>query len=50
MKTYTIIAKCNGNMIEGGKKSIELIDDCLKKRMDVPILWSTTEQAAIADK
>lgn len=28
-----IIAKCNGNMIEGGKKSIELIDDCLEKEI-----------------
>ena len=28
-----IIAKCNGNMIEGGKKSIELIDDCLDKEI-----------------
>ena len=26
-----MIAKCNRNMIEGGKKSIELIDDCLEK-------------------
>lgn len=28
-----IIAKCNGNMIEGDKKSIELIDDCLNKEI-----------------
>ena len=28
-----IIAKYNGNMIEGGKKSIELIDDCLDKEI-----------------
>ena len=28
-----IIAKCNGNMIEGGKQSIELIDDCLEKEI-----------------
>ena len=28
-----IITKCNGNMIEGGKKSIELIDDCLDKEI-----------------
>lgn len=28
-----IIAKCDGNMIEGGKKSIELIDDCLEKEI-----------------
>lgn len=26
-----IIAKCNGNMYEGGKKSVELINDCLNK-------------------
>ena len=30
---YKIIAKCNGNMIEGGKKSIELIDDCLDREI-----------------
>lgn len=28
-----IIAKCGGNVIEGGKKSIELIDDCLEKEV-----------------
>ena len=28
-----IIAKCNGNMIEGDKKSIELIDECLDKEI-----------------
>lgn len=30
---YKIIAKCNGNMIEGGKNSIELIDDCLDREI-----------------
>lgn len=28
-----IIAKCDGNVIEGGKKSIELIDECLEKEI-----------------
>ena len=28
-----IIAKCNGNMIDWDKKSIELIDDCLDKEI-----------------
>lgn len=28
-----IIAKCGGNIIEGGKKSIELIDECLEKEI-----------------
>ena len=28
-----MIVKCGGNVIEGGKKSIELIDDCLKKEI-----------------
>lgn len=28
-----MIVKCGGNIIEGGKKSIELIDDCLKKEI-----------------
>jgi predicted ABC-type ATPase len=28
-----IIAKCNGNMYEGGKKSVELINDCLAKEI-----------------
>lgn len=28
-----IIAKCGGNIIEGGNKSIELIDDCLEKEI-----------------
>ena len=28
-----IISKCNGNLIEGSKKSIELIDDCLEKEI-----------------
>lgn len=28
-----IIVKCGGNVIEGGKKSIELIDDCLDKEI-----------------
>lgn len=28
-----IIAKCGGNVIEGGKKSIELIEDCLEKEV-----------------
>ena len=28
-----MIVKCGGNVIEGGKKSIELIDDCLEKEI-----------------
>lgn len=28
-----MIVKCGGNVIEGGKKSIELIDDCLQKEI-----------------
>lgn len=28
-----VILKCGGNVIEGGKKSIELIDDCLEKEI-----------------
>jgi len=28
-----IIAQCNGNMVEGGKKSVALIDDCLDKEI-----------------
>lgn len=28
-----MIVKCGGNIIEGGKKSIELIDDCLEKEI-----------------
>lgn len=28
-----IIAKCGGNVIEGGKKSIELIEECLEKEV-----------------
>lgn len=28
-----IIVKCGGNIIEGGKKSIELIDECLEKEI-----------------
>ncbi len=28
-----IIAKCGGNIIEGGKKSIEIIDECLEKEI-----------------
>lgn len=28
-----IIAKCGGNIIEGGKKSIELIEECLEKEI-----------------
>ena len=28
-----IIVKCGGNVMEGGKKSIELIDECLEKEI-----------------
>ena len=28
-----IIVKCGGNVLEGGKKSIELIDECLEKEV-----------------
>ena len=28
-----MIVKCGGNVIEGGKKSIELIDECLQKEI-----------------
>lgn len=28
-----MIVKCGGNIIEGGKKAIELIDDCLEKEI-----------------
>lgn len=28
-----MIVKCGGNVLEGGKKSIELIDDCLEKEI-----------------
>ncbi|MBQ8804574.1 MAG: hypothetical protein IJZ53_13175 [Tyzzerella sp.] len=28
-----MIVKCGGNVIEGGKKSIELIDECLEKEV-----------------
>ena len=30
-----MIVRCGGNVIEGGKKSIELIDECLEKEISL---------------
>ena len=41
-----MIAKCGGNVIEGGKRSIALIDECLEKEI---CFTQETKQAATQD-